>query len=137
MTACVLDSSAALAWVLPGEADMAADTLLEVVADSGGVVPGLWPLEVANVLLVAERRGRITIFERRQALITLAELPIHIEPQTTARAWADTLTLAETCKLTVYDASYLEVAIRLGLPLASRDDALQKAAAGCGVKVLV
>lgn len=136
MTRCVLDCSAALAWVLPGEGDAAADRLLEEVAVDGAVVPGLWPLEVANVLLMAERRGRITLSERHQALSSLAELPIHIEPSTAARAWTDTLTLAETRKLTVYDASYLEAAIRLSLPLASRDGDLRKAASACGVSIL-
>ena len=133
MSRCILDCSAALAWVLPGEGDAAADQLLEEVAVDGA---GLWPLEVANVLLVAERRGRITLSERHQALSILTELPIHIEPNTAARAWTDTLILAETRKLTVYDASYLEAAIRLSLPLASRDGDLRKAASACGVSIL-
>jgi predicted nucleic acid-binding protein len=136
MSHCVLDSSAALAWVLPGEGSETADQLLERIVTEGAVVPGLWPLEIANVLLMAERRGRITISERHQALATLAELPIHIEPSTAARAWTATLALAESHKLTVYDATYLEAAIRLTLPLASYDRNLRQAATACGVTIL-
>lgn len=126
----------AVAWVLPDEGDATIDALLADVATGGALVPGLWPLEIANVLLIAERRGRITLAERRQALSLLADLPIRIEPHTAARARAEILALAETCKLTVYDASYLDVAIRHALPLASRDEALRKAAIDCGVAVL-
>ncbi len=137
MTACVLDSSAALAWVLPGENHATGDTLLDQVAEEGAVAPGLWPLETANVLLVTERRGRITLAERQQALVTLAELPIRIDPQTAGYAWGETLNLAAARNLTVYDASYLELALRLGLPLASLDQALRHAAAECGVTLLL
>lgn len=133
MSHCVLDCSAALAWVLPGESDPATDVLLETVAATGAVAPALWPFEVANVLLMAERRGRIMLAERQQALAILGELPIHIDGQAVARAWKDTLAIAQTHRLTVYDASYLELAIRLGLPLASRDTELRAAASACGV----
>ena len=136
MTACVLDSSAALAWVLPGETSQAGDALLDQVADDGAAVPGLWPLETAHVLLTAERRGRITLAERQQALITLAELPVQVDAKTAGQAWGETLTLAAARHLTVYDASYLELALRLGLPLASLDQALRQAATECGVKLL-
>jgi predicted nucleic acid-binding protein len=136
VTLCVLDSSAALAWIMPGEGDAATDALLDGVTDAGAVVPGLWPLETANVLLAAERRGCITLAERRQALETLAELPIRVDPHTAARAWGDTLHLAASRDLTLYDASYLELALRSGLPLASLDRKLREAAAGCGVALL-
>ena len=136
MSHCVLDSSAALAWVLPGESDEASDALLHEVANAGATVTGLWPLEIANVMLMAERRHRITTSERRRAIASLADLPILTDASTGARAWAETLALAENNDLTVYDASYLEVAIRLALPLATRDGALRQAATACGVPVL-
>lgn len=136
MTACVLDGSTALAWVLPGEGDAGTDALLDRITQAGALTPSLWPLETANVLLVAQRRGRITLAERQQALTTLAELPIHVDPHTVFHAWGDTLHLAETQRLTVYDASYLELALRAGLPLASRDQELRAAAASCGVPLL-
>ncbi len=94
MTLCVLDSSVALAWVIPGEGDTVTEALLDDVADVGAVAPGLWPLETANVLLAVERRGRITLMERQQALATLKELPIRIDPHTAAHAWGDALHLA-------------------------------------------
>jgi predicted nucleic acid-binding protein len=131
----VLDSSAALAWVLPDEGGAAA-ALLDRVAETGAVVPSLWPFEVANGLLMAQRRGRITATERQQALALLAELPISIEPADRARLWTDTLALAEAWALTIYDASYLEAAHRLALPLASFDAALRRAAGRCNVPVL-
>lgn len=136
VTLCVLDSSAALAWVLPIESSPQTDALLDRIADSGAAVPGLWPLETANTLLVAERRGRITLTERREALLMLADLPIQIDPHTAGHAWTDTINLAAARTLTVYDASYLELAMRAGLPLASLDWALCQAAQACGVSLI-
>ena len=136
MTLCVLDSSAALAWVMPGEGDDTTDALLDDVAGAGAVAPGLWPLETANVLLAAERRGRITLAEREQALATLKELPIRIDPHTAVQAWGGAPHLAASRGLALCDASHLELASRLGLPLASLDRELREAAAGCGVALL-
>ena len=136
MTLCVLDSSVALAWVLPGEGDATTEQLLDEVAATGGAAPGLWPLETGNVLLQAEKARRITGMERRQALGRLAALPVHIDPDTAAQAWGQTLSLAEAQGLTVYDASYLELALRLSLPLALLHKKLRAAASACGVTVL-
>jgi len=134
---CVLDSSAALAWVLPGEATSATEALLAEVGESGAAAPGLWPLETANVLWLAERRGRITLAERTQALAILAELPVQIDERTAILAFGATSALAAARDLTVYDACYLELALRLGLPLASLDRQLCKAAAAAGVPLIV
>ncbi len=136
MTRCVLDSSIALAWMLPGEGSDATEVLLDEVAAHGAAAPGLWPLETANVLLHAEKARRITHDERRRSLTTLAALPIHIDPDTAAQAWGGTLSLAEAQGLTVYDASYLELALRLALPLASLDRKLRQAAQAAGVELL-
>ena len=133
MTSCVLDSSAALAWVLPTEGSAEGDALLEQVAEAGALVPGLWRLEVANALLMAERRRRITWAERQEALSILADLPIQTDPHTAGHAWTETLALAAAWNLTSYDASYLELAMRAGLPLASWDRALREAARECGI----
>ena len=134
---CVLDSSAALAWVLPGEATASTEALLEAVGSLGAVAPSLWPLDIANVLLVSERRRRITLAERSQALEILSELPIQIDERTAALAFGATSALAATNDLTVYDACYLELALRLGLPLASLDAGLRQAALSCGVRLAV
>lgn len=122
----VLDSSVALSWLLPGEA--AADDILERVVDKGAWVPALWPLEVANVLLAAERKQRITQAQRTRAIALLRSLPIAVDAATAEHAWGDILTIAATHGLTVYDAAYLELALRLTLPLATFDVALNAAA---------
>ncbi len=136
MTRCVLDSSVALAWVLPGEGTDATEALLDEIAADGAIASGMWPLETANVLLQAEKARRITIDERRRSLTTLAALPIHIDPDTASQAFTRTLSLAETQGLTLYDASYLELALRLALPLASLDKKLRQAASASGVALL-
>jgi predicted nucleic acid-binding protein len=109
---------------------------LDDVISTGAVASGLWPLEVANVLLAAERRGQITLAERQEALAMLGDLPIRTDPHTAAHAWGDALHLAAARGLTLSDATYLELALRLRLPLASLDRELRAAAAGCGVALL-
>jgi predicted nucleic acid-binding protein len=133
----VIDSSAALSWCFEDEASSRSDALFEQVRDQGAVVPGLWHLEVANVLLQAEKRGRITAADVTVRLELIAELPIVTDNETTARAWREILALARAEGLTTYDATYLELAIRRGLPLVSRDEALITAAKRSGVAVPV
>lgn len=99
-------------------------------------MPSLWLWEVGNVLVQAERKGRITSAAIRTFLGILETLPIRIDQVTTATAWHDTLALARSHRLTTYDAAYLELALRLGLPLASRDQALNAAASKEGVSLL-
>jgi predicted nucleic acid-binding protein len=131
----VIDSSAALSWCFEDEASPASDALFERVRDRGAVVPGLWHLEVANVLLQAERRGRIATVDVATRLELIAELPITTDDEATARAWREILALARAEGLTTYDATYLELAIRRGLPLQTRDKVLAAAAGRCGVAV--
>ena len=112
------------------------DALLERARDEGAVVPGLWPLELGNVLLQAVRQGRLDVAEATARLALLEELPIRIDDETVGRAWRETLTLARTEGLTTYDAAYLELALRRGLPLASRDRELRQAADRNGIALL-
>jgi predicted nucleic acid-binding protein len=133
MSRLVIDSSAALSWCFEDEASPQSDALFEQVRDQGAIVPGLWHLEVANVLLQAERRGRITTGDVATRLELIAELPITTDDETTARAWREILALARAEGLTTYDAAYLELAIRLGLPLQTKDEALMVAAKRTGV----
>ena len=135
MSALVIDSSAALSWCFEDEASPESDALFEQVRDQGAVVPGLWHLEVANVLLQAEQRGRITTGDVAMRLELIAELPIATDNETTERAWREILALARAEGLTTYDATYLELAIRRGLPLQTKDQALICAAERCGVAV--
>jgi predicted nucleic acid-binding protein len=129
----VLDCSVSLAWCFPDERAPYPQSVLDSLATTAAAVPSLWSLEVANALLVGERRGRCTSADITAWLGFLGALPIHADPQTVTRAWSDTLTLARTYNLSAYDASYLELAIRRGLPLAALDGKLKNAATAAGV----
>jgi predicted nucleic acid-binding protein len=135
VSALVIDSSAALSWCFEDEASPESDALFERVRDQGAFVPGLWHVEVANVLLQAEKRGRIAAGDVAMRLELIAELPITTDTETTARAWREILALARAEGLTTHDASYLELAIRRGLPLQTKDEALVAAAERSGVAV--
>lgn len=132
----VLDCSVTLAWLLPDEHARPAQAVLDRIAVSRAWVPELWRLEVANSLQMAVKRGRIDAAFRDASLADLSLLNIQIDPDTSSFAWNDTLHLAETHALTLYDAAYLELAQRLGLPLASRDRDLRKAASACKIPLL-
>ena len=92
--------------------------ILDSLADARAVVPSLWHLEVGNSLLVGERRGRSTQADTVNWLKFLNALPIAVDGETVTRAWSDVLSLARTHGLSAYDAAYLELALRRGLPLA-------------------
>ncbi|HYC47023.1 MAG TPA: type II toxin-antitoxin system VapC family toxin [Burkholderiales bacterium] len=123
----VLDSSIALAWVLPDESNPRADELLERLVAEGAVVPPIWPLEIGNVLLVALRRRRIRQEEFETILERLARLPIEVDIEATDHALAGVLLLAAQLGLTTYDAAYLDLAQRRKLPLATLDKRLRAA----------
>ena len=128
MSRFVLDCSVAVAWVIDEEATPATDSLLERLRDDGALVPALWRLEVANVLLQAERRERLGPAKITASLRLIDDLPIVTDPQTEARAFREILALARSESLTVYDASYLELAMRHDIALATQDQALILAA---------
>ena len=132
----VIDASVALAWIYPHERDAIADQALDAVVQSGGLVPAIWHLEVANSIAQSLRRGRVTASERDLALADLSRFDIEIDPETNRQAWNVTLALAERSGLTVYDAAYLELAHRRRLPLASLDRELRAAAVEVGVELL-
>jgi predicted nucleic acid-binding protein len=132
----VLDNSVALAWCFEDEQTPAVMYLLDRVADTGANAPLLWPLEALNGLLVAERRRRLDADRRTRLAMFLRELPIRLDIETADQAWDATAKLAQDLKLTLYDAAYLELALRRRLPLASLDQDLRQAAAAVGVEVL-
>ncbi len=132
----VVDSSAALAWSFVDERNAATLAIASRVRDEGAVVPSLWKLEVANILRLAVRKERITALERNDTLRDFERLGIEIDGETADRAWNETLAVADRHDLTVYDAAYLELAKRRGLPLATLDQALANAARQEGVEVL-
>ncbi|MBI2514436.1 MAG: type II toxin-antitoxin system VapC family toxin [Opitutae bacterium] len=121
----VLDCSATLPWVFGSEATKVTDALLDQLARGAKAwVPALWHLELANVLLGAKRRSRIDQAGIEQFLGALALYDIAVDPDTMTNAWAKSLSLAESYDLSVYDAAYLELALRRGLPLATLDTEL-------------
>lgn len=132
----VVDSSAALAWSFADERTPATLAIAERVRDETALVTSIWPLEVANILRLAAVKGRISIEDRDATLRDLALLPFVVDDQTTQHAWTVTLALADRHGLTIYDASYLELAVRRRLPLATLDKALIAAALAEGVPVL-
>jgi predicted nucleic acid-binding protein len=132
--AFVLDCSVTMAWVFPDEATEATNRLRDSLVESRAFTPSLWPVEVANVLLVATRRNRIRVDDWREIRASLEALPIEIDLVTTSRAWGASLELARTHRLSVYDAMYLELAMRLQLPLATLDRVLHRAARTVGVE---
>ena len=132
----VVDASVAFAWVLPSQASSEADTLLErIEAGASAIVPSLWFLEVANGLLAAQRRRLIGAGEREMALERLSVLAFTIDVEDARSAFGRTSALAEQYGLSVYDAAYLELALRRELPLATRDGALRNAAERSGISV--
>ena len=137
MRSFVLDCSVAVAWLLEDERVPGADALLDLL-DGGGqaVVPSLWRLELGNVLVAAERRSRISAKGIARCLGILAGLPIVTDSHTEERALREILELARREWLTTYDASYLELAMRRGLPLATLDRSLARAARRAEVDVL-
>jgi predicted nucleic acid-binding protein len=132
----VLDVSVTMAWHFEDEATVPIWQLLDRLISDGAVVPGLWPLEVANVLALGERRGRSSAARIAGFVEQLAQLPVEIDGETERRALSEILALARSQDLTAYDAAYLELAMRRGLPLATVDRELRIAADALGVVVL-
>ena len=124
----VIDNSITLAWVYSDQTTPAVTQVLEIVSTSGAWVPVLWRLEVANVLQMGVRRSRHDAAFRDATLADLSLLPVSTDGETEKQAWGATLRLAERHQLTVYDAAYLELAQRRGLPLATLDEELRAAA---------
>jgi predicted nucleic acid-binding protein len=132
----VLDGSATLGWFFPGETTLALTELFDRVAVRGAFVPELWKIEVANSLCQGMRRHRITASDRAEALADLDALSISVDRHTGKHAWRESLSLADKHNLTVYDATYLELALRPSLPLATLDEDLRQAAQKEGVPLL-
>jgi predicted nucleic acid-binding protein len=130
----VVDASVALAFCFADEAPKGADALLDELAAASIEAPSHWPLEVANALWASSRRGRITPQQEQEFIALLQGLGVALDPETATRAFSDTRALSDRYALTVYDAAYLELAMRRGATLVSKDKALLKAAGAAGVK---
>jgi predicted nucleic acid-binding protein len=129
----VLDCSIVMAWYFADESSEYADRVARQLPQQAAFVPLIWPLEVANVLFMGERRKRSTYAQTARLLKTLEALPITLDDETNLHAWTTTLSLARAHSMTAYDAAYLELAMRRDLPLASLDDKLKAAAKAVGV----
>ena len=136
----VLDNSVTMRWFFgdgkPQEIAYAS-RVLDALKDTHALVPVTWGLEVANVIARAEAKAWVTEARSEAFLAMLAEVDIEADPVTFSQALADTLHLARRYKLSAYDASYLELALRTGVPLATLDEDLQKAAKKAGVKKFI
>lgn len=132
----VVDNSIVMAWCFEDETTQYTDTVLKMLIDHRALVPAIWPLEVANVLLVAERKKRISKADSGRFIALLSQLPIEVEPSEPDRVFQDTLFLARQHKLSSYDASYLALAIRMGIPIASLDKAMIRAAKNIKIRLL-
>ncbi|MBU2743233.1 MULTISPECIES: type II toxin-antitoxin system VapC family toxin [Acidithiobacillus] len=132
----IADASMTLAWCFRDETAEFPNRVRERLLVEGLCVPAHWALEVCNALLAGARRGRITMPELRELLPDLRLLPEAIDHQTDAAAWSATLDLADEHGLTIYDAAYLELALRKKLPLATLDKQLLAAALAVGVALV-
>lgn len=131
----VLDASVAVAWAFEDETSRYTEKVLDAVTRGRAAVPPVWPLEVGNAVVVAERRGRLKEADGVRFLALLSQLPIAVEEVPAERVLGDVVRLARAHALSAYDASYLDLAMRLGVPLATCDEGLRQVASRCGVKV--
>ena len=138
MTAFVLDNSVAMRWLLASDKlsdQRYADSVLRSLVDAEAVVPGLWHLEAANVLLGATARGDIEVSDVERFTVQLENLPITVDSLTAHQVFGHTISLARAYRLSSYDAAYLELALREGLPLATLDKYLLKAARKSDIEI--
>lgn len=132
----VLDSSVALAWILPDEHSDAVDQIADRLENDVAVVPAVWPLEVLNALLTASRRARIGAEDMQRLLSHLASLPIEVEQIDMAQTLKAVSALAQHHGITSYDAAYVEVAKRRGVPVATLDRKLKEVSLAEGLSVI-
>lgn len=132
----VLDASVALAWAFEGEGTPVTEAALEALREQPALVPTIWYYEIGNALVVAQRRGRLTAATAAHFVELLGQLPITAVELAAGLLWGTVSTLAREQGLSVYDAAYLELAMRKNLPLATEDQALREAAGRVGVVLL-
>jgi len=131
----VLDNSVVSGWYLSDQASAYTDAVALKLQDDKALVPSLWQMELANVLKTACTKGKLSITQARQILDVLAQLPIEVDTGP-APGQRQLFELAMRYGLSSYDAAYLELAMRHGLPIATRDEQLQLAASAAGVDIV-
>jgi predicted nucleic acid-binding protein len=132
----IVDCSLTMSWCFPEEATDASSAIQDRMAHETAIVPMHWFLEVANVLAMAEKKKRITHAKSAEFLTLLEDLEIEADGEAAGRAFSHILALSRSHGLTSYDATYLDLALRKRLPLASLDDELRSAAKKTGIQVL-
>ena len=133
----VVDASMTLAWCFVDETTAYTEAVLDLLANGAeGLAPAIWPLEVANALLMGERRKRITAAHTAAMLQLIADLPIAVDPIRIDRSFGSVLALARKEGLTEYDAAYIDLALLEGVPLATLDEGLRRAAKNAGVALV-
>jgi predicted nucleic acid-binding protein len=136
VTTCVLDCSVVMAWAFEDESSALADRSLAIAAAGSAVVPGIWPFEVANALLVAQRRSLLSLAEAVRLLGLIDALDVEIDRSGATSSPAVAERVGREAGVSAYDAAYLELALRLAAPLATNDLALAAAAQKLGVATL-
>lgn len=131
----VLDASVALSWCFQDEADRYADSIFPVLRTTPAVVPAIWSAELANGLMVAERRKRISQVDVSELFVAFNALPIRLEPAVRCEHLSQLVSIARQHVLSVYDALYLDLALQQELPLATIDKQLKRAARKMGVEL--
>ena len=131
----VVDASVALAWCFSDEQSPFADAVADHLRRDRALVPAIWPFEVGNALMSAERRGRLDATERPRLTELLMALPIDVEVVTLTQALGSISEIAREHHLSVYDASYLELARRMALAFATLDRRLTAVATDLGVSL--
>jgi predicted nucleic acid-binding protein len=132
----VVDASTALSWCFEDESSAYSDKVLSLLTSDSAVVPAIWPVEVSNALIVGERRKRLTEAQTARFVQLLGQLPIEVDSPPTTTTFGSVLRSARRHGLSAYDASYVELAERYGLPLASLDGRLRTAARDAGVALI-
>jgi len=132
----VIDNSVVMSWCFKDETNKYADAILHKLSEARAVVPSIWPLEVVNVLLVAERRKRLSEADSTRFITLLTQLPIIVEQERPENMMKELLTFARANNLSSYDASYLDLAMKRGYPIATSDNKLIQAARKIDVQIL-
>jgi len=133
----VFDASVAVAWCFEDESSDFTEGVLDLLASgTEALAPAIWPLELVNALLMAERRKRISVAQVTALLRRIAGLPISVDPTRLGHAFDQIPSVARQQNLTAYDAAYIELALRAALPLATLDSRLRQAAGRVGITLV-
>ena len=132
----VLDNSVVMSWCFKDEENQYADNVLDYLSDATALVPSVWPLEVMNILLVAERRKRLSEADSVRFISLLSQLPISVEYESPERIMRELLSFARENNLSSYDASYLDLSMRNGISIATLDNQLIAVARKVDVQIL-